>query len=62
MSSAIFNTLRALEFLVRTHETRRDASNVTLVGERIEIDVFEDDHLEIPGFVATNPWKAERDC
>jgi hypothetical protein len=55
MSSTLFNTLRALE-QARLHfyieRTRPDTVrlNVTLVGERIEIDVFEDGHLEISRF------------
>ncbi len=55
MSSTFFNTLRALE-QARLHfymeRTRPDTVrlNVTLVGERIEIDVFEDGHLEISRF------------
>jgi hypothetical protein len=55
MSSALFNTLRTLE-KARLHfyleRTRPDTVrvNVTLVGERIEIDVFEDGHLEISRF------------
>lgn len=50
MSSAIFNTIKAIEdanlhfYIERTRpETVR--LSVTLVGERIEIDIFEDDHL-----------------
>ncbi len=52
MSSALFDTLRILErahvhfFLERTRpDTVRISA--TLAGERWEIDVFEDDHLEI---------------
>ncbi len=55
MSSAVFDTLRALEeaglhfYIERTRpDTLR--LNVTLVGERVEIDIFEDDHLEISRF------------
>jgi hypothetical protein len=55
MSSAVFETIKALEgahlhfFIMRT---RPDALtfSVTIVGERIEIDIFEDDHLEISRF------------
>jgi hypothetical protein len=53
--SAIFNTIKALE-KARLHfyieRTRPDTLrlNVTLVGERIEIEVFEDEHLEISRF------------
>ena len=55
MSSTLFNTLMALE-KARLHfyleRTRPDTVrvNVTMVGERIEIDVFEDGHLEISRF------------
>jgi hypothetical protein len=55
MSSAIFNPLKALEW-ARLHFyiewTRPDTVrvNVTLVGERIEIDHIEDGHLEISHF------------
>jgi hypothetical protein len=55
MSSAVFETIRLLE-AKRLHftieRTRPDAIrlSVTLVGERIEVDVFEDNHLEISRF------------
>ena len=55
VSSAIFNTIKALE-KARLHfyieRTRPDTLrlNVTLVAERIEIEVFEDEHLEISRF------------
>ena len=55
MSSAIFKTINALEdaklhfFIERTRPDTIRLS-VTLVGERIEIDIFEDDHLEISRF------------
>jgi hypothetical protein len=56
MASAVFKTMRMLEeaqlhfFIERT---RPDAIrlSVTMVGERVEIDVFEDDHLEISRFL-----------
>lgn len=58
MSSALFETLKILErahvhfFLERT---RTDTARIsaTLAGERWEIDVFEDDHLEISRFHGT---------
>ena len=56
MSSAIFNTLRLLEE-ARLHyfieRTRPDSIRltVTMVGERIEIDIFEDDHIEVSRFL-----------
>lgn len=55
MSSAIFTTIKALEsaglhfFIERTRPDTVRLS-VTLVGERIDIDIFEDDHLEISRF------------
>jgi hypothetical protein len=55
MPSAVFETMRLLEeagphfFIERTrHDSIR--LSVTIVGERIEIDIFEDDHLEISRF------------
>jgi hypothetical protein len=55
MPSAVFETMRLLED-ARLHffieRTRPDAIrlSVTMVGERMEIDIFEDDHLEISRF------------
>jgi hypothetical protein len=55
MSSAIFETVRLLEearlhfFIERTRPDTIRLS-VTMVGERLEIDIFEDDHLEISRF------------
>ena len=55
MSSALFDTIRILE-RARLHffieRTRPDSIrlNVAMVGERLEIDVFEDDHLEVSRF------------
>ena len=55
MSSALFETIKALEaaklhlFIMLTRPDTITLS-VTVVGERIEIDVFEDDHLEISRF------------
>ena len=53
--SAVFQTMRLLEearihfYIVRE---RSDSLTLvaTIVGERIEIDIFEDDHLEISRF------------
>ena len=56
MASAVFKTIGMLEE-ARLHffieRTRPDAIrlSVTMVGERVEIDVFEDDHLEISRFL-----------
>ncbi|MGO9673129.1 MAG: hypothetical protein ACLPSF_02995 [Methylocella sp.] len=55
MSSAVFETIKALE-AVRVHffieRARPDAITLTaiFVGERMEIDIFEDDRIEIPRF------------
>ena len=55
MASAEFKTMRMLEE-ARLHffieRTRPDSIRlpVTMVGERVEIDVFEDNHLEISRF------------
>src|SRR5205823_10373344 len=55
LSNAVFDTIRLLE---RAHiafdvkRTRPDALTVVaaIVGARIEIDIFEDDHIEISRF------------
>jgi hypothetical protein len=55
MASAVFKTMRMLEE-ARLHffieRTRPDSIrlSVTMVGERVEIDVFEDNHLKISRF------------
>jgi len=55
MSSTLFATMRLLDklglhfFIERTRPDTVRLS-VTLVGERLEIDVFEDDHLEFSRF------------
>jgi hypothetical protein len=55
VSSAVFETIRMLE-KARLHfsieRTRPDSIrlSVTMVGERVEIDIFEDNHLEISRF------------
>jgi hypothetical protein len=55
VASAVFKTIRMLEE-ARLHffieRTRPDSIrlSVTMVGERFEIDIFEDDHLEISRF------------
>jgi hypothetical protein len=56
MASAVFKTMRMLEE-ARLHffieRTRPDSIrlSVTMVGERVEIDIFEDNHLEISRFL-----------
>jgi hypothetical protein len=52
---AVFDTIRLLEkahIAFDIKRTRPDALTViaAVVGERIEIDVFEDDHIEISRF------------
>jgi hypothetical protein len=55
MSSAIFETMKALEaahvhfFIERTRPDTITLTD-TFVGERMEIDIFEDDHIEISRF------------
>jgi hypothetical protein len=55
MSSAVFDAIRLVEsaglhYVIE--RTRPDSIrlSVTMVGKRIEIDIFEDDHLEISQF------------
>jgi hypothetical protein len=55
VSSALFDTIKALEkahlhfFIERTrHDSVR--LSVTMIGVRMEIDIFEDNHLEIYRF------------
>jgi hypothetical protein len=55
MSSAVFETIRLLEssglhFFIERSPPDSIRLTVTTVGERIEISVFEDDHLEISRF------------
>ena len=55
MSSALFKTIKLLEkahIPFQIERTRRDAITLkaTIVGERLEICVFEGDHLEISRF------------
>jgi hypothetical protein len=56
MSSAGFDTIKLLES-ARLHffieRTRPDTIrlSVTMVGQRVEIDIFEDDNLEISRFL-----------
>jgi hypothetical protein len=55
MCCAVFDTIRLLDkahIAFDIKRTRSDSITVmaTIVGERIEIDVFEDDHIEISRF------------
>ena len=55
MSSMIFQTIRMLEE-ARLHyfmeRSRPDSIrlSVTMVGQRVEIEIFEDDHIEVSRF------------
>ncbi len=54
-SCAVFDTIRLLEkahIAFDINRTRPDALTIiaAVVGERIEIDIFEDDHIEISRF------------
>jgi hypothetical protein len=56
MSSAVFRTIRLLEdaqLHYRIDRSRPDSIrlSVTMVGQRLEIDVFEDDHIEVSRFI-----------
>ena len=55
MSSTILDVIKILEqaklhFLIERTRPDTIRFSVTLVGERIEIDVFEDGHIEISRF------------
>jgi hypothetical protein len=55
MSSALFETIKALEaahvhFFIERTRPDTITLTATFVGERMEIDVFEDDHIEISRF------------
>jgi len=55
MSGAVFDTIRLLEkahIAFDIKRTRPEAITIcaTVVGERIEIDIFEDNHIEISRF------------
>ena len=66
MASAVFKTMRMLEE-ARLHffieRTRPDSIrlSVTMVGERVEIDIFEDNHLEISRFLGDEKIKGGMD-
>jgi hypothetical protein len=55
MASAIFETIRLIEaehlhYFIERSQPDSIRLTVTLVGERLEIDIFEDDHVEISRF------------
>lgn len=66
MSSALFDTIKALEE-ARLHffieRTRPDSVmlSVTMVGVRMEIDIFEDDHIEISRFYGDESVESGRE-
>ena len=66
MASAVFETMRMLEE-ARLHffieRTRPDSIrlSVTMVGERVEIDIFEDNHLEISRFFGDEKVEGDMD-
>lgn len=55
MPSAVFRTIRMIEdarLHYRIERSRPDSIRllVTMVGQRLEIDIFEDDHIEVCRF------------
>jgi hypothetical protein len=55
MSHPLYNLLRRLEiakihFTVGRHREDTVLVTLTLVGERVEVDVFEDGHMEVSRF------------
>jgi hypothetical protein len=55
MSKAVFETMKMLEkaqlhFSIMRTQADAITLSVTFVGERVEISIFEDDHLEISRF------------
>lgn len=55
MKSAVFRTMRMLEDARLRYSIERSRPDsirlsVTMVGQRLEIDVFEDDHIEVSRF------------
>jgi hypothetical protein len=55
MSHALFELVCALEragvhFTLQRHRPETILVTITLVGERVEVDVFEDGHMEVSRF------------
>ena len=55
MSHPLFNLLQRLEvahipFTLGRHRDETILVSITLVGERVEVDVFEDGHMEVSRF------------
>ena len=58
MSHPLYNLLRKLEeakihFTLGRHRGDTVLVTLTLVGERVEVDVFEDGHMEVSRFPGT---------
>jgi hypothetical protein len=58
MSVPLFNLLRELEaakihFVLGRYRDDTITVSMTLVGERVEVDVFEDGHMEVSRFRGT---------
>jgi hypothetical protein len=58
MSHPLFHLLLALDLAPLSYTLARDRPdtvrvNITLVGERMEVDVFEDGHMEVSRFVGS---------
>jgi hypothetical protein len=58
MSHPLFELLSALErsnihFTLQRHRPDTVLVSLTLVGERVEVDVFEDGHMEVSRFKGT---------
>ena len=58
MTHPLFNLLLALDSAPIYYTLARDRPdtvrvNMTLVGERVEVDVFEDGHMEVSRFVGS---------
>jgi len=66
MSSAVFETIRLLETAglhFHIERTRPDTIRlcVAMIGERLEIEIFEDDHLEISRFHGDETVEGDRE-
>jgi hypothetical protein len=58
VSHALYDLLRRLEaagvyFTLGRHRADSVLVSLTLVGERVDVDVFEDGHMEVSRFVGT---------
>ena len=64
MSHELYRVLRLLEqervhYRLSRHRDDSVMITATLVGERIEIDVFEDGHIEYPRFCGTEAVESD---